>query len=192
MMLLVVLTSIPMLYSQWFFDHLAFPVMIFTFLCLATFGPSTMYLFSQRVLYPDWKKRIKYLPFLMSVGVGISFNNARAALEGFLGQQSEFVRTPKFGIADSGDTTWRSKNGRQGIDRKTKQALVELAMACYMAVCVWYTVTMRLWVGLFFMCLFAAGYFYVAILSLAAQWQTAAAGPATAIEPAPRKLRHDS
>ena len=50
MMLLVVLTSIPMLYSQWFFDSLAFPIMIFTLLCLATCGPSTMYMFSQKIL----------------------------------------------------------------------------------------------------------------------------------------------
>ena len=106
MMLLVVLTSIPMLYSQWFFDHLAFPIMIFTLLCLATFGPSTMYLFSQRILYPDWKKRIKYLPFLMCLGTGIAVNNTKAVLEALLNIESGFIRTPKYGIKKR-EERWR-------------------------------------------------------------------------------------
>jgi cellulose synthase/poly-beta-1,6-N-acetylglucosamine synthase-like glycosyltransferase len=106
MMLLVVLTSIPMLYSQWFFDHLAFPIMIFTLLCLATFGPSSMYMFSQRVLYPEWKQRIKYLPFLMCLGTGIAVNNTKAVLEALLNIESGFIRTPKYGIKKRGDR-WR-------------------------------------------------------------------------------------
>ena len=65
MMILVVLTSLPMLYSQWFFDYLSLPVMTFTLLSLATFGPSSMYIFSQKIIYKDWKTRIKYLPFLI-------------------------------------------------------------------------------------------------------------------------------
>jgi cellulose synthase/poly-beta-1,6-N-acetylglucosamine synthase-like glycosyltransferase len=108
MMLLVVLTSIPMLYSQWFFKNLSFPIMIFTLLCLATFGPSSMYLFSQRILYRDWKSRIKFLPFLMCLGTGISVNNTRAVLEAFLNIKSGFVRTPKYGIKMQKDS-WRGK-----------------------------------------------------------------------------------
>ena len=108
MMLLVVLTSIPMLYSQWFFDTLAFPIMIFTLLCLATCGPSTMYLFSQKILYRDWKHRIKFLPFLMCLGTGIAVNNTKAVLEAFFNIQSGFVRTPKYGIRKQ-DDSWQGK-----------------------------------------------------------------------------------
>ena len=109
MMLLVVLTSIPMLYSQWFFDSLAYPIMIFTLLCLATCGPSSMYLFSQRVLYRDWKRRIKFLPFLMCLGTGIAVNNTKAVLEAFLNINSGFIRTPKYGIKKKEDS-WKSKH----------------------------------------------------------------------------------
>jgi cellulose synthase/poly-beta-1,6-N-acetylglucosamine synthase-like glycosyltransferase len=108
MMLLVVLTSIPMLYSQWFFDKLAFPVMIFTLLCLATFGPSSMYMFSQKILYRDWKTRIKFLPFLMCLGTGIAVNNTKAVLEALLNVKSGFIRTPKYGIEKQQDS-WRGK-----------------------------------------------------------------------------------
>jgi cellulose synthase/poly-beta-1,6-N-acetylglucosamine synthase-like glycosyltransferase len=109
MMLLVVLTSIPMLYSQWFFNSLAYPIMIFTLLCLATCGPSSMYLFSQRVLYRDWKSRIKILPFLMCLGTGIAVNNTKAVLEAFLNIKSGFIRTPKYGIQKKEDS-WKSKH----------------------------------------------------------------------------------
>ena len=109
MMLLVVLTSIPMLYSQWFFNSLAYPIMIFTLLCLATCGPSSMYLFSQRVLYRDWKNRIKILPFLMCLGTGIAVNNTKAVLEAFLNIKSGFIRTPKYGIQKKEDN-WKSKH----------------------------------------------------------------------------------
>ena len=84
MMILVVLTTIPMLNTRWFFDRPAYPVMIFTLFCLATFGPSSMYIFSQRILYRDWKSRIKYLPFLMCLGTGIAVNNTKAILEAVL------------------------------------------------------------------------------------------------------------
>jgi cellulose synthase/poly-beta-1,6-N-acetylglucosamine synthase-like glycosyltransferase len=106
MMLLVVLTSIPMLYSQWFFDQLAFPVMVFMLLCLATCGPSTMYMFSQRALYPEWKHRLKFIPLLMCLGTGIAVNNTKAVLEAFFNIESGFIRTPKYGIRARGDR-WR-------------------------------------------------------------------------------------
>jgi cellulose synthase/poly-beta-1,6-N-acetylglucosamine synthase-like glycosyltransferase len=108
MMLLVVLTSIPMLYTQWFFDNLAYPAMVFTLLCLTTFGPSSMYLFSQRVLYKDWKSRIRYLPVLMCIGTGIAVNNTKAVLEALLDVKSGFIRTPKYGIKLREDK-WKGK-----------------------------------------------------------------------------------
>jgi cellulose synthase/poly-beta-1,6-N-acetylglucosamine synthase-like glycosyltransferase len=109
MMLLVVLTSIPMLYSRWFFDSLSLPIMIFTLLCLATFGPSSMYLFSQKILYGDWKTRIKFLPFLMCLGTGIAVNNTKAVLEALFNIKSGFIRTPKYGIKNQGES-WKGKH----------------------------------------------------------------------------------
>jgi cellulose synthase/poly-beta-1,6-N-acetylglucosamine synthase-like glycosyltransferase len=108
MMLVVVLTSIPMLYTQWFFDNRACLVMIFTLLCLATFGPSSLYLFSQRILYRDWKTRIKYLPLLMCLGTGIAVNNTKAVLEALFDIKSGFIRTPKYGILQKGEN-WKNK-----------------------------------------------------------------------------------
>ncbi len=136
---------------------------------LATFSASTFYVASQRELFRTWAESVKYLPFLMGVGVGISLNNARAAFEGFFGGQSEFVRTPKFGIADHADRQWQKKAVKQRLNPKRVQAWCELILGCYMACCVAYTAYHRMWVGLFFMSLFTVGYFYVGILTLYGQ-----------------------
>lgn len=109
MMLLVVLTSIPILYTPWYRNNLAYALMIFTLLCLATFGPTSMYLFSQRILYGDWKSRIKYLPFLMCIGTGIAVNNTKAVVEALFDIKSGFIRTPKYGIEHKQDR-WKGKH----------------------------------------------------------------------------------
>jgi hypothetical protein len=108
LMLIVVLSSIPMLYTHWFSAHISYPLLVFTLFCLATFGPSNMYIYSQRILYNDWKKRIKYIPFLMCLGTGIAVNNTKAVFEGLCGFKSGFVRTPKYGIEKRGDS-WHGK-----------------------------------------------------------------------------------
>lgn len=154
---------------------------------LATFSASSFYVASQREIFRTWAESLKYLPFLMAVGVGISLNNARAALEGFFGGQSEFVRTPKFGVATATDEDWRRKTGKSKLNVKQIQTWVELLMATYMACCVAYTIYMKMWVGLFFMCLFTVGFFYVAILTLVSQYQSAKA-PAPADTATPAEL----
>ena len=47
----------------------------------ATMSFCNFYMVSQRELYPDWKTRLKYLPFLMSIGIGLAVNNTKAVFE---------------------------------------------------------------------------------------------------------------
>jgi cellulose synthase/poly-beta-1,6-N-acetylglucosamine synthase-like glycosyltransferase len=138
---------------------------------IATFSASTFYVCCQREIFRTWADSVKYLPFLMALGVGVSMNNARAAFEGFFGRSSEFVRTPKFGVGGGPDRNWKRQARKQGVDAKFVQACCELAMTLYLAGCVAYTVYEKMWLGLFFMCLFTVGYFYVAILTLYGQYQ---------------------
>ncbi len=138
---------------------------------LATFSASSFYVASQREIFRSWSESLKYLPFLMAVGIGISVNNARAAFEGFFGKQSEFVRTPKFGVVAAQDRRWRRKAGTNRLDAKAIQTVIEIMMGLYLLACVIYTIRMKMWVGLFFMCLFMMGYFYVSFLTLAGRIQ---------------------
>ncbi len=162
MMLLVVLTSIPMLYSQWFFDNLAFPIMIFTLLCLATFGPSSMYMFSQRVLYPEWKQRIKYLPFLMCLGTGIAVNNTKAVLEALLNIESGFIRTPKYGIKKRGDR-WREMKYSIPV---SPVSLLEFFLGIYSLTGLLMFLFFSKYLVSPFLLIYTSGFFYVFFLSV--------------------------
>jgi len=162
MMLLVVLTSIPMLYSQWFFDSLAYPIMIFTLLCLATCGPSSMYVFSQRVLYHDWKSRIKILPFLMCLGTGIAVNNTKAVLEAFLNIKSGFIRTPKYGIKKKEDC-W--KNKQYSIPLNTV-SILELFLGLYSLSGLILFLFFSKYLVSPFLLIYTTGFFYVFFLSV--------------------------
>jgi len=162
MMLLVVLTTIPMLYSQWFFDSLAFPIMIFTLLCLATCGPSTMYLFSQRILYRDWKSRIKFLPFLMCLGTGIAVNNTKAVLEAFFNIKSGFVRTPKYGIRKQKDS-WQGK--RYSIPLNAI-SILEFTLGVYSLAGLLMFLLFSKYLVSPFLLIYTSGFFYVFFLSV--------------------------
>ncbi len=162
MMLLVVLTSIPMLYSQWFFDSLAYPIMIFTVLCLATFGPSSLYLFSQRILYRDWKTRIKYLPFLMCLGTGIAVNNTKAVLEALFDIKSGFIRTPKYGIRQKGE---RWKNKRYAIPLNAV-SILELFLGLYSLTGLLMFLLFSKYLVSPFLLIYTSGFFYVFFLSV--------------------------
>jgi len=162
MMLLVVLTSIPMLYTQWFFDNLAYPIMIFTLLCLATFGPSSLYVFSQRILYRDWKTRIKYLPFLMCLGTGIAVNNTKAVLEALFNIKSGFIRTPKYGIRQKGEN-W--KNKRYAIPLNAV-SILEFFLGLYSLTGLLMFLFFSKYLVSPFLLIYTSGFFYVFFLSV--------------------------
>lgn len=128
-------------------------------LLVATCSAGTFYVASQRVLFRTWSDSLKYVPFLMSLGVGIALNNALAVLAGFFGKPGEFVRTPKFGVTDK-NRSWRKQ---QSGKRKIKwQPFAELGLGLYLMAClVMCIVDKKITVGLVFLCLFMAGYLYV-------------------------------
>ena len=134
------------------------------------------YVCSQRELHTSWYGSVKYVPALMAVGIGIAFNNAIAAVEGFFGKTGEFVRTPKFGAEAAASGTWRKRLG--GFRHKKRwQTWAELAMGLYLTACLVGFFFFDHWVervsGVIpFMLVFIAGYYYVAFQTLYTQWST--------------------
>jgi cellulose synthase/poly-beta-1,6-N-acetylglucosamine synthase-like glycosyltransferase len=129
----------------------------------ATMSVCSFYLTSQKELFGrDWKARIKYLPAALSVGVGISVNNAKAVIEALLGHHSEFQRTPKYHVEGAGDD-WKTKRYRGSL---SFVPFVELLFALYFTVMGWYAATNDIWGTLPFILLFQAGYLYAGCLSL--------------------------
>src|SRR6187549_1995444 len=94
---------------------------------LATMSFFRFYMVSQRELHADWKSRLQYLPFLMSIGIGLSVNNTRAVLEALFRKESEFARTPKYGIERDSDE-WAGKKYHQTVG---VQSIIELSLGLY-------------------------------------------------------------
>lgn len=134
----------------------------------ATFSVSSFYVVSQREAYPDWKSRIRYLPMVLAVGIGLSVNNSRAVLEGLLGIDSAFVRTPKFSIVNSSDD-WRHKRYRARIGLTP---CLEIALGLLYAFTIVYAAGHGHILTMPFLMLFSAGYLYTGINSLLQPWRT--------------------
>jgi cellulose synthase/poly-beta-1,6-N-acetylglucosamine synthase-like glycosyltransferase len=108
---------------------------------------------------------ILYLPFLMALGIGLSLNNGRAALEALFGHQSEFKRTPKYKL-EGNKGSWRSKLYQPG---RSYQHIVELLIASYFAYCMYYFVSQEVYYSMPFFLLFLIGFSYIGFTSLIAQ-----------------------
>jgi hypothetical protein len=101
----------------------------------ATMSVCSFYLMSQREIFGDqWRPRLKYLPAVLSVGIGLSVNNAKAVIEALLGMESEFTRTPKYRVEAAGDD-WRLKRYRGSLNFVP---FVELALGMYFTVMAYY------------------------------------------------------
>ncbi|GAB4331542.1 MAG: glycosyltransferase family 2 protein [Calditrichia bacterium] len=112
-------------------------------------------------LWPE----VLYLPGLISLGIGLSINNGRAALEALLGRQSGFVRTPKFCIEGK-----RSSVGKRRYRlRRNYFFLIELAFAGYFTAGMVYFIQMGYYYSLPFFLLFQFGFFYLGINSMLAE-----------------------
>jgi cellulose synthase/poly-beta-1,6-N-acetylglucosamine synthase-like glycosyltransferase len=131
----------------------------------ATLSVCNFYMVSQRELYPDWRARLKYLPFLMSIGIGLCVNNTRAVLEALFGKQSEFARTPKYGIERDGDD-WVGKKYHQSVG---VQPIIELGLGLYFTATVYYALVNQIYGTLPFLMLFQIGFLYTGLLSILQQ-----------------------
>jgi cellulose synthase/poly-beta-1,6-N-acetylglucosamine synthase-like glycosyltransferase len=123
---------------------------------------STFYLISQKALYSDWRVRLKYLPFLMSLGIGLSVSNSKAVMEALLGIKSSFKRTPKFKIETKKDR-WATKKylGRTGV-----MPMLELCLAAYFGIVVFYAFENRNYPTIPFLMLFVVGFSYMGFMSI--------------------------
>ena len=129
----------------------------------ATLSVCSFYLTSQREVFPDsWTTRLKYLPAVLSMGIGLSVNNAKAVLEALFGHESEFTRTPKYAVERASDE-WKQKRYRGGVNFVP---FVELGLGVYFTYMALYAATNGIFGTLPFIILFQFGFLYTGVLSL--------------------------
>jgi cellulose synthase/poly-beta-1,6-N-acetylglucosamine synthase-like glycosyltransferase len=133
----------------------------------ATASVANFYMVCQRELYPrTWTQRLKYLPFLMSIGIGLTVNNTRAVLEALFNRKSEFARTPKYRIEGRADE-WIGKKYRQSF---VVQPMIELALGLYFTATVFYALANGIYGTVPFLVLFQIGFLYTGLLSIVQQY----------------------
>ncbi len=163
LMVLLCVLMLPALAIRFERGWIAWALIDVPFFVAATTSIFTFYLYSQREIYPrDWISRVPYIPFVVSLGIGMSLVNAKCWIAGLLGQPGEFVRTPKHGI-EGRRGSWADK--RYSSIQSLLPAL-ELAFAAYFSVVVWFAASEGRWLTVPFLGLFLFGFLYVGTMSL--------------------------
>lgn len=105
--LLAGILNVPLMFIKQQGGHDLYFAMMSVFV-LAFIGSFLFYMFSQRAVYADWRRRLLLFPLFMAGSMGFAVNNSRAVFEGLIKKRSEFVRTPKYKI-EGIKGTWLEK-----------------------------------------------------------------------------------
>ena len=145
------------------------------------------YVASQKEIDPRWVRQLRYMPMVMSLGIGLAVNNAHAVLEAVLGRTGEFRRTPKYSVGNRPED-WRRKAYRT---RVNPSFAFEIMLAIYFAITIAISLEEKIYLAVPFLMIFFSGYFYMAMLTVGQQLSTprlprlaAAGAPPAALAPA--------
>ena len=140
-----------------FFNFMA----IFVIAFLSSF---LFYLFSQKDVHSDWRKKIGLFPLFMAGSMGFAVNNSRAVVEGLLSRKSEFVRRPKYKLVTKNDSMASAIKYSSAI-KVDSSAIVEMVLAIYCFIGVAASIYFMEIAALPFQLMFFIGYASVSFLS---------------------------
>ena len=115
---------------------------------------------------------LKYLPVVLSIGIGLCINQSKAVIEALFGYETGFTRTPKYGVLKANDGSW--KKAVKYHRKRDITPWIELALGIYFTYAVYEAMQYGAWVAFPFMVLFQFGFLYMAGLSLLQTNQTTA------------------
>jgi cellulose synthase/poly-beta-1,6-N-acetylglucosamine synthase-like glycosyltransferase len=127
-----------------------------------TFSVCTFYLTTQK---EEGSRSVWWalgrLPLLLALGIGLCVSQTKAVIEALIGQESEFVRTPKYGlVGNTRDWSKRRYKGALGI-----VPFIELGMALYFVATLILAFQHGRYASIPFVLLFLTGFGYVATTS---------------------------
>jgi cellulose synthase/poly-beta-1,6-N-acetylglucosamine synthase-like glycosyltransferase len=163
--------SMVIRYNMGWYEMLLIDIPLFF---AATASVANFYMVCQRELYPQtWTERLRYLPFLMSIGIGLAVNNTKAVFEALFHKPSEFARTPKYHIEGRSDE-WINKKYRQSV---AIQPMIEVALGLYFTATLFYALANGIYATVPFLMLFQVGFLYTGLLSIVQQFAPDAVVP---------------
>ncbi len=161
--------SMVIRYNMGWYEMLLIDIPLFF---AATASVANFYMVCQRELHPQtWTERLRYLPILMSIGIGLAVNNTKAVMEAIFHKPSEFKRTPKYRIEGTGNGNgggeWMGKKYRQAV---AIQPLIELGLGLYFTGTLFYALANGIYGTVPFLMLFQVGFLYTGLLSIVQQF----------------------
>lgn len=160
--LLAAILNVPLVFIKNSGSHELYFAILSLFV-LAFVSSFLFYLYSQKDIRADWRKKIVLFPLFMAGSMGFAVNNSRAVMEGLLSRKSEFVRTPKFKVETNKDS-WI---GKKYTEKKIGMSVVvELVMAIYCLVGIASSIYFLEIAALPFQILFFTGFAFVSLTSI--------------------------
>ncbi len=130
---------------------------------LASISTFLFYLYGQRAIHLDWRKRLLYFPIFLGGSMGMAVNNTKAVIEALINKKSGFIRTPKYNIVKATDE-WKKK---KYVQKKINLTIVfELLLTLYFIVGIGISVYYLEFAAIPFQLLFLFGFGSVGSLSL--------------------------
>lgn len=107
---------------------------------LASISTFMFYLYAQRAIHLDWRRRLLLFPVFLAGSMGFAVNNTKAVIEALINKKTGFTRTPKYKIVDEQDE-WKKKKYKQ--KKISATVIFELLLTAYfvlgIAISVYYT-----------------------------------------------------
>ncbi len=140
------------------FDEFYSLMSIFVLASISTF---LFYMFAQRAIHWDWRRRLLLFPVFLAGSMGFAINNTKAVFEALMNKKSGFARTPKLGDNEN------ELNIRRYLQRKISPTVFfELFMALYFIVGILISAIFLEIAAIPFQLLFLIGFGLVGYLSL--------------------------
>lgn len=160
--LLAAILSVPLIFVKNSGSHEAYFAIMSMFV-LAFISSFLFYLYSQKDIRADWRKKIVLFPLFMAGSMGLAVNNSRAVFEGLMNRKSEFVRTPKFSQESEKDS-WA---GNKYLNKKLGlTVIVEAILAVYCLIGVLSSLYFLELASIPFQLLFFLGFSFIAYTSI--------------------------
>jgi cellulose synthase/poly-beta-1,6-N-acetylglucosamine synthase-like glycosyltransferase len=160
--LLAAILNVPLIFIKNSGSHEAYFAIMSIFV-LAFISSFLFYMYAQKDIRTDWRKKIVLFPLFMAGSMGFAVNNSRAVIEGLINRKSEFVRTPKFRLESEKDS-WM---GKKYLTRKVGfSVIVEALLAIYCLIGVLSSIYFMELAAIPFQLLFFLGFAFVSITSI--------------------------
>ncbi len=153
LVIVLLLALVPLVFLEY-----RFPSWL-VLISIAGIGQPLLFLLAQRFLHPDWGRRLRHLPTLLVLAVGLAPAISRAIGQAVVGRDHPFVRTPK---GEKGQWVYRLPFDRI--------IFVELGLALYAAAGLIFCLYRQTYGPAFFFITCLIGFGLVGLMSLRENW----------------------